>query len=91
MKTNKITITGRVQGVGFRYFTKKVAETHQMKGWVRNTREGTVEIMATGEENQLNAFIEDVIKGNMFSKIEGIDIKVLDYRRFERFEIITDQ
>lgn len=89
MKTNKITVSGQVQGVGFRYHTKQIAEKHHLKGWVRNMMDGTVEMMITGEEDALQDFITDVVDGNRFYNVEGINIESVEYRRFSQFEIIA--
>lgn len=89
MKTSKITVSGRVQGVGFRYHTKQLAEKHHLKGWVRNMTNGTVEMMISGEEEAIQDFISDVVDNNRFYDVEGINIEPIDYRRFSIFEIIA--
>ncbi len=53
--TQRITLSGRVQGVGFRPFVYRLAQQHQIKGWVRNVN-GAVEIQAEGESAQLQRF-----------------------------------
>jgi len=58
VKSIYIFISGRVQGVGFRYFAQYKAEELQINGWVRNTPEGKVEIKATGEPENLSVFTE---------------------------------
>ena len=49
-------VSGRVQGVGFRYWVKEEAEALGLKGWVRNLRDGSVEVEAEGEEDALFQF-----------------------------------
>lgn len=56
-------ISGRVQGVGFRFSTKQLADELNIKGIVRNEPDGTVYVEATGEEEKLNQFIEALRKG----------------------------
>jgi len=51
-------ISGRVQGVGFRYFTQCKANEYQIFGWSRNTPDGKVEIEASGEPENLETFID---------------------------------
>ena len=63
---------GNVQGVGFRYFSQMKAVQHQVKGWVHNCPDGSVEIIAEGKEDQLALFMEDVRRGNPFSKVDDI-------------------
>ena len=52
-----IIVSGWVQGVGFRYFTQSRAVTLGIKGYVRNLRNGQVEIVAEGQESDLKSFI----------------------------------
>lgn len=58
MKTVHILIKGKVQGVFFRASAKEMADKLNVKGWVKNTAEGDVEVMASGEENNIYQFIE---------------------------------
>jgi acylphosphatase len=53
-----IVISGRVQGVGFRYFAMYKAEELDITGWVKNTPEGKLEIEASGELQNINTFID---------------------------------
>ncbi|MEH6944681.1 acylphosphatase [Bacillus sp. JJ722] len=73
-KSITIHVTGRVQKVGFRKFTVKVAEKFHIKGWVRNTLEGGVHIEAEGAPHNLDMFIKRVSKGPFFSKVKNISI-----------------
>lgn len=88
MITTKIILSGVVQGVGFRYFTLKLAQEYALTGWVRNNPNGTVEMIASGDEVQVQSFTQDVIMGNRYSRIDGVDIKALEKRKFDTFEII---
>ncbi len=51
-----LLISGRVQGVGFRAATLQQAQKHGLTGWVANCRDGSVEVYAEGEANELTAF-----------------------------------
>jgi acylphosphatase len=55
-----ITFRGRVQGVGFRFTTCRVAERFDVAGWVRNEPDGSVRCVAEGEPGQLDAFVAAV-------------------------------
>lgn len=54
---------GRVQGIGFRFFVRDLASSTDVKGWVRNLLDGSVEIHAEGEKDVLFDFIKEVKKG----------------------------
>ncbi|GAB5054585.1 MULTISPECIES: acylphosphatase [Pediococcus] len=60
MKSVTIQVFGRVQGVGFRYLTKMVADKLNIKGTVANRNDGSVFIEAEGENDHLNEFINAV-------------------------------
>ena len=53
MKRVSVIVSGRVQGVGFRYFVEDIAADMKITGWVRNLPDGTVEIDAEGEEDEI--------------------------------------
>ena len=56
----EIRFTGRVQGVGFRYTTRRVAGGFDVAGWVRNEPDGSVRCVAEGPPDQLEAFLAGV-------------------------------
>lgn len=62
-KTVIMRVTGMVQGVGFRYTTKHLAYKMNISGSVKNLQDGSVEIQAIAEEDDLEKFIEAVKKG----------------------------
>lgn len=55
-----IIVEGHVQGVGFRYFVKDTAERFHLKGWVRNRFDGSVELLAEGEHENLIKLLDAV-------------------------------
>lgn len=69
-----VLITGQVQGVFFREWTVKVAGQHQADGWVRNLRDGSVEIYAAAEPDQLERFIAQVKIGSPASKVDKVEV-----------------
>lgn len=87
LKQLQLTIYGNVQGVGFRYFSQMKAVQHEVKGWVRNCSDGSVEMIAEGTQDQLNLFIEEIRRGNPFSKVENIVVnegsKLDGYKSFK--------
>jgi acylphosphatase len=62
-KRLSITVTGRVQGVGYRYFARDVAESLGITGWVQNNYDRTVECEAQGDETALVAFCDKLREG----------------------------
>src|SRR5688500_5477817 len=68
-------VSGRVQGVGFRYFTEKQANTLGLKGAVRNLEDGRVEIIAEGSAETLAAFEEQIATGPANAKVIALEMK----------------
>ena len=66
----EIKITGRVQGVGFRYFVHTIAADHNIRGWVQNTRDGGVFAVACGEEKDIEAFLDHLRIGPPLARIK---------------------
>ena len=63
------TVSGRVQGVGFRAWAERQAEKLGLSGWVRNLSDGRVEILIEGAEKDELAFWQACQKGPLFSKV----------------------
>lgn len=78
---------GRVQGVGFRYWTVQVARAFGITGWVRNCPDNSVEIHAEGKENALREFFSAVQDGNPHAHISHFSISSAHYRGFRSFEV----
>ena len=58
-----LTYTGHVQGVGFRYTTHSIARSHNVAGYVRNLPDGRVELVAEGNRQELDAFLDGSTEG----------------------------
>ena len=81
-------ISGRVQGVLYRDFTKRTADKLQIKGEVENLPDGTVRDEAESEEDKLAEFRSILGKGSTFSKVEGVVCESQDdLKGFEQFKI----
>ena len=74
--------SGRVQGVGFRYTTARVAGNYQVNGYVRNMMDGRVEVVAEGEEIEAQAFL-DAVAGEMNDYIR--DTQIIDETGADKF------
>lgn len=87
MKSHKnITISGRVQGVGFRYATKSIANSLGIKGFVRNLPNESVYIEAEGTQVQLKLFIEWCHRGPSHARVKNVQIdegKLENYKYFD--------
>jgi acylphosphatase len=84
-----IIVSGRVQGVFFRDFTQRQAIKLGLSGWVRNTDDGKVEIIAEGDNVKLNQFIEAVKNGPDRSQVKDCQVGWNNYTKgFSNFEII---
>ncbi|MDF1513370.1 MAG: acylphosphatase [Anaerolineae bacterium] len=70
-----VVVYGRVQGVGFRYYTQSSALRHGVMGWVRNNYNGTVEIHAEGSAESLNAFLAKVRSGPTGAHVSKVDVQ----------------
>lgn len=65
-------VRGRVQGVGFRWFVQREAAELGLRGWVRNTDSGEVEIVAAGEQSELAELREALNKGSRGSRVDAV-------------------
>ena len=74
-KTVHLLVSGRVQDVFFRAFTKDNARQLNLKGWARNLTNGKVEILAAGNVKDLNEFIHRVKEGPSACDVEDVSIE----------------
>lgn len=88
MNDLSMIIFGRVQGVYFRKLTQQQAQRLNITGWVRNRSEGSVEILAQGDEQYLISLLEWCRRGPRFAKVEQIEINWVEQtENFSSFEI----
>jgi acylphosphatase len=83
-------VKGRVQGVGFRWFVHREAGARGLKGWVRNTDAGEVELMVAGSEEKLDELRAQLELGSRGSRVDSVYERVLDEsmeRNLESFQI----
>ena len=66
--------TGRVQGVGFRFTAEETAQRLGVMGWIKNLRDGRVELIAEGREGALTQFLDQMRAGPMRNFIEGVEV-----------------
>lgn len=73
----RMVISGRVQGVGFRYFTRRVARQLDLVGWVCNLPSGEVEVRVVGEGPTLEAFRQRLRQGPAGSRVDAVSYSEL--------------
>jgi acylphosphatase len=73
LRAKRFIVHGHVQGVGFRYATLRVAERYGVKGWVRNSVDGTVEIVAEGTPDSLTKLSKWLATGAAGSRVTRVD------------------
>ena len=88
MPTIHLLIKGKVQGVYYRATAKDIAQALELKGWVKNTREGHVELIVTGSEKALQQFIEWCRKGPDKAIVHSINVTSIKDEKFEDFRVI---
>lgn len=73
MKRLRACVRGLVQGVGFRVFTQSEALRLGLKGYVRNCADGSVEVVAEGSEEQLEAFLQRLWVGPTGARVDMVE------------------
>ena len=68
-------ISGRVQGVGFRANTRRKANQLDVKGWVRNLRDGRVEVLAEGKEEDIKKLIDWCYHGPTMANVKDLEVE----------------
>ena len=82
-----LIIKGKVQGVFFRASTKNKADSLGIKGWVRNTPEGDVEVKAIGDPLSIEEFVEWCRKGASHARVIGVERLEVEEEKFSDFRI----
>ncbi len=88
-KRIEVIVEGVVQGVGFRYFTKRVARAFGIKGYVKNLPDGRVYIVAEGDTNVLEKFLASIRRGPSLAIVKNIIVSEKEPTgEFEDFTIL---
>lgn len=88
MKTCRLTVTGRVQGVGYRFFAQRKASGLGLKGWVKNNMDGSVELSVQGDQDKIEILIKELQRGPMMSNVESISSHWLEEDSYDSFQIV---
>ena len=70
-----IVVSGRVQGVGYRYFVMRLARKWELNGWVKNLPKGDVEIDVEGPRGLIESLIQELWTGNAWATVRDIDVR----------------
>lgn len=88
MKRVHVIVSGRVQGVGFRYFAVSLASKYQISGWVRNLYNGDVELEAQGTSDKLQFFLQEVQEGNRFVRVRNMEVSTISLKNEKGFKVV---
>jgi acylphosphatase len=88
MSTKHILIKGKVQGVFFRATAQEVAEELGITGWVKNTGDGDVEAVASGNNDAVNKFIEWCHNGPQRAEVTEVIVNDDEEKKFDNFRQI---
>jgi acylphosphatase len=87
-KAFHVFVHGRVQGVGFRYSAIREAVRLQVRGMVRNCEDGDVEIVAEGDPERLERFLQWLREGPLGAYVRNVEITEIPYSgAFKRFDV----
>jgi acylphosphatase len=82
------TVHGRVQGVNFRYYTVRTAQSLDLVGWVANRWDGSVETVAEGSREALNEFEAFLHRGSPSAFVQQVDVRwEAPTGQFEHFRV----
>lgn len=87
IETHRIIFHGRVQGVGFRWMTKRAAKHFPVTGYVKNLSDGTVEVLVQGTQHAISGLVSAIIEQMTSNITEYVDDRVESDERFDRFRI----
>ena len=87
MKSFQIIISGRVQGVGYRYYAQRAAERIGINGFVENLLNGKVKLEITCDVFKRDLFLNELKKGPLFARVDEIKCHEVELKKFSGFSI----
>ncbi len=87
LQTRRYVVTGRVQGVGFRWFVEREAAQIGIAGWVRNREDGSVEVMATGTPEQQRTLRSRLQSGPRAARVDQVQESRAPFLEAQSFRI----
>ena len=83
----RITVHGKVQNVGFRFYTARTAQEFKIEGDVQNEPDGSVYIEAEGEKDALETFVSWCHRGPQWARVDQIDIQEQPLMNYKGFQV----
>ncbi len=83
----KAKVTGKVQGVYFRASTQAQAIDLSLSGYVKNMSDGSVEVLACGDKNDVEQLTQWLMKGSEYAEVENVEVKEVEWQDFNHFSI----
>ena len=88
MVSARMRVTGRVQGVGYRYYAMRQANEFGLKGYVKNQGDGSVEVQVEGEKEIIERFKSFLKQGPGYSSVDQVEITYEPYlAKYDRFSV----
>lgn len=88
MKTLHVNVSGRVQGVFYRDYTQRQAESLSINGWIRNMPDGSVEAIISGKDSDVDKMVEWFHEGSPLSNVTAVHVEeVFPTEKLTGFEI----
>ena len=87
MSARRVTIAGRVQGVGYREFLRRAANRRAVTGWTRNRADGSVEVVAEGDAQALADLEGRLREGPAFSEVSAVEREAIESRGDSGFQV----
>lgn len=86
----RVLVSGRVQGVAFRHFTRRTAERLGVRGWVRNLDDGRVEVWIEGESRAVEELVQWLHHGPPAAQVAHVDVENVEARGHAGFAVQRD-
>ena len=83
----QITVSGKVQNVGFRYYTVRMAQDYKIDGFVKNEPDGSVYIEAEGGKDAMETFVHRCRRGPQWARVDRCDIQEQQVMNYEGFRV----
>ena len=91
VRTVRVRIEGRVQGVGYRYWTERTAAALGLSGWVRNRRDGSVEAVFSGTPEAVAQMLDCCRSGPPSAQVTSVDVEDETQAPSTGFEVLPTQ